>query len=182
MPPSRYDGNVWYGGLPSSAVNVNRLVAFVGQNDEHLPLLTVRWIALFDMLVSADRLALLPCARARGPLMTCSGTESVWVLPMKRFWGSKLSLGVNPISAVAQVRETLRFSSDCMNDTSMLSPEVAVAINHKVGAASACGVQLVGAALEPDHEQVVRQARRARPTRSNMALLARLHTRLLVCR
>ncbi len=42
VPRDRFDGSVWYGGQPASSVNVNRLVAFVGQSDVHLPLLTVR--------------------------------------------------------------------------------------------------------------------------------------------
>ncbi len=42
VPSNRFEGSVWYGGQPAKAVNVNRLVAFVGQSDVHLPLLTVR--------------------------------------------------------------------------------------------------------------------------------------------
>ncbi len=47
VPSNRFDGSVWYGGQPAKAVNVNRLVAFVGQSDVHLPLLTVRLCMLF---------------------------------------------------------------------------------------------------------------------------------------
>ena len=47
VPSNRFDGSVWYGGQPAKAVNVNRLVAFVGQSDVHLPLLTVRMCVLF---------------------------------------------------------------------------------------------------------------------------------------
>ena len=51
---------MWYGGKPAEEVNVNRLVSYVDQRDNHVPLLTVEEtmkFSLYCMEVSTTQLA-----------------------------------------------------------------------------------------------------------------------------
>ncbi len=42
VPQRLFDGDVWLAGRRLTDVNAHRLVAYVGAEDTHLPLLTVR--------------------------------------------------------------------------------------------------------------------------------------------
>jgi ABC-type multidrug transport system ATPase subunit len=57
---SRFHGKVWYGGRLAEEVNVNRLVGFVGQDDVHLPLLTVTETLEFSLACLNDPSSLSP--------------------------------------------------------------------------------------------------------------------------
>lgn len=50
MPPIvRVPPQVWYGGKLASEVNVHRMVGYVDQHDNHLPLMSVRETLEFSL-------------------------------------------------------------------------------------------------------------------------------------